>query len=415
MNDALIMGQRGNAGWFVRSDIVAAKMMQQAIANKGEDGPNVKVLRTEAQDAMKEARSERHEAKSERVGEFREARSEKLGEMREMRASEKTEKTEAVQQVDGPESIAATRFDASLAFGEDRNESIALLREKVAEMSRALESLNKAMDAIGEFKFLMAEGDSASVVAFAGQVLADMRAEAAVNAADPQDVTADEVDTVDDAETVEVEGDITQTETSNDDDVIDLTGTTVSQVYGGAGNDKITITADTISRIYGGEGNDQMVFNGQSASDMDGGMGDDVMDITAVNVGPMSDGKGNDVVTVTARNVEMIEFDEGNDVFNLNVGGANVRLQAGVGEDVINLRDAAILEIFVRDSEEMMNDAATEWRGDDLFVEFGTGDSVLINNAANAGMLTIRSENGVINLTPQVQLTDASNMLDVML
>ena len=410
MNDAYVIGQKGGAGWFVRSDAIAAKMMQKAIAAKGGEGSNIKVMRAEAREAMEEMRDARREARAERMLERREARE-----------AEKSERVAAAKEIDAPHEIAATRFDASLAFGADRAESIAMLREKVAEMSRALESLNKAMDAIGEFKFLIAESDSASAVAFAGQVLADMRAEAAVKAGAEAAETA-EVD----AETgvaEDITEEIGETEeaplgadgSAADDDVMTLTGTNVSHIYGGEGDDTITINAETISNVYGGTGNDYMVFNSQIAEGIKGGDGDDFMEITAAHIEEVSDGKGDDTVSITARTADNILLGDGDDVFNLEVAGATVSLWQGNGRDTFNLRDAAVVEFFVGDNEDLINSATTHWNGDDLLIEFTDEDAIVINNAANAGGLTIRSDKQVINLLPQLPLLPAESLLDVSL
>lgn len=424
MNDALIVGKHGRNDWFMRSDMVAAKMMQKAVAERRVDGEMpLKLLRGEERsEARQELREMRREARAE-------MRAEAAGRSEEVRGSDSVQKIERARATGGAHEFGqATRLE--------RPDNLANLRERVAEMSRALESLTAAMDAIGEFKFLMAQSDSAGAVAFAGQILADMRSEAAAKMSTDGAVAPEAVDEAAAAEEEGVEtvapaqegaepsdndmitltgGNVSDVDAGPGDDTIDITATgSVSNIYGGQGHDTITVSAAEISHVYGGNGRDVLTVNGNFAHKIDGGNGNDILNVTATNIQEVNDGHGDDVVTITARDVELIESSRGNDVFNLEVGRANMILVSGNGNDIVNLRDAAHFHMTVADAEGMMGEgSSTTWQGNDLRIDFSNGDSVVINNAANAGSLTLRAGDDVINLTPQVPTAQIMPMLDV--
>lgn len=465
MNDALVMGRYGQGSWFIHSDHVAARMMQKAIAQG--DGPAA-IKKT---DGAMELRMDRAEARDARRADRIEAREERRAERieaREERRAERIEAREGLREVEGPREIeklapiseigkvTEVSLPATPIFGDGQKDALAALREKVGEMSRALESLTKAMDAMGDFKLLVAEGDSASVVAFAGQVLAEMRNDAEAKLATDDSEAAEIEDAVEPAAATDADGDVevvepgmaetdgdaeagrytdTDTEGSGNDS-FNLTGDTISDVhggdgddaitamatlaakniYGGSGDDTITVTGKDISGIYGGSGNDRITVSGQQSDDMIGGDGDDRMDITAPIVGMVDAGRGNDQVKITARDVAMIEAGEGNDSFDLQVARANLRLTEAMGNDVVGLRDAAHIEILVAEHEAMLRDGmASIWQGDNLVLEFSGGGRLKLENAANAGSLTLRAGDEVINLKPEMPMAEAFQMLDVIL
>lgn len=399
MSNALVIAHQGNSTMYIRSDYVAARMMQQHIDPKS--GSEMKIV-----DARK--------------------------------CTGKKVAADAAHNADRPAEVSKPRKspiqgEQGTGIGKDRrNEALQHLREKVAEMSRALNGLVRAAESIGTHKFLITEGDSATAVAYAGRVLGEIQQQSERRASEGTKVSEDAAD----AEFVEVRADETAVPDADDaapgigvaltvtenhvdheeganysDDISMRASGRARNIH--TGDDSVTVSSDEGTNLRGGNGDDTINANANRATMKNREDGDNAMNVTASWVRQISDDAADDTGPVTDRNANRMDVGSGNDVFNLQVGQANLALRAGMGNDVVNLKDRAHLEVSLKDPDELLGKAVNAvWEGDDLAVSFDNGDNLRINNAANAGSLSLRAGDRVIALTPP-SIEPAVRLLDV--
>ncbi len=76
-------------------------------------------------------------------------------------------------------------------------------------------------------------------------------------------------------------------------------------------------------------------------------------------------------------------------------------LKQGMGNDVVNLASGAHMQFAIGDASMMEAGAVSAvWDGDNLELSFKNGDSLVINNAANAGSISMRSGGTLLTLMP---------------
>jgi len=422
MNTALVISQSPQSKELIRSDMVAAKILQQAIKQgRGEEvlaGPST-TARTEGQ------------------------------------ASVEPKRVEALEQ--RPEAASVQKAPLKALPQPDY---MADMREKIGDMTKALEGLKKAFEAMSGYHTMIMESDSATAIAFAGNVLGNVErsqeAEAANEAVVSDPVPADGTDVATDdgvaAENINglkgtelgdyivaeagivnrvesgsaddgivARGEIVRHVAGGDgsdgvsvqarravdisggsgDDAIAVEAETAWGISGGAGDDKMHVQGGRIGEIEGGSGDDKMSVRGLRVHDVFGGSGDDVMSITGKNITNVSDGAGDDTVTVVGDRLSGLQSSLGDDVYNLNVGSAKMSLREGMGNDVINLSQGTHVQFALGDETLMETGAASAvWDGDNLHLNFKNGDTLVINNAANAGSISMRAGDTMLTLMP---------------
>ncbi len=422
MTTALVISQSLQSKEFVRSDMVAAKVLQNAM----KEGRGAEVLAPKAADVRTEGA-----AKPE---------------------------SKRVEAADGAKQAPVAQTEKA-ANGLYNSASIAAMREKIGDMTRALEGLKSAFEAMTGYNTLIMESDSATAIAYAGNVLENVEREAAVSSPETEgddDLPADVVRALKGTEVEDfmvAEGDLVhRVEAGASDDGINAKGEVVRHVSGGSGSDGVFVQAgravnilggsgdDAISvearglawGVSGGSGDDKMHVMGRHVGKVDGGTGDDVMSvqglsvkdvkagagddrltITGRTIRDVSDGDGDDVVSIIGDKLDNLRSSAGDDVYNLNVGSAKMSLREGMGQDVVNMADGMHLKFVVSETEMMEKGAVNAvWEGDNLVMNFENGDSLTLNNAAKAGSISMRAGDTQLTLMPP-KTPAAEGLLDI--
>jgi len=149
MNTALVISQMPGSKEMIRSDMVAAKVLQNAI----KEGRGEEVLSPRTSDARSKGAAA---AEPPRV--------------------EALEKKPEAKQV--PKEAPAVLVGAS---------SLASIREKIVDMTKALEGLKAAFEAMSGYRSMIMESDSATAIAYAGNVLSNVEREAEVKQEAPSE------------------------------------------------------------------------------------------------------------------------------------------------------------------------------------------------------------------------------------
>jgi len=355
---------------MIRSDMVAAKVLQNAI----KEGRGEEVLSPRTSDARSKGAAA---AEPPRV--------------------EALEKKPEAKQV--PKEAPAVLVGAS---------SLASIREKIVDMTKALEGLKAAFEAMSGYRSMIMESDSATDlinrveggsgedgIAARGEVVRHISGGAGSDGI-----------TLEARRAVNISG-------GSGDDAIAVEAMMAWGVSGGTGDDKMQVSGARVARIDGGSGDDKMSVQGLSIKDVTAGSGDDVMSITGKRISGVSDGAGDDVVNVIGGTLTGLKSSEGDDVYNLDVGRAKMSLKQGMGNDVVNLASGSHMQFAISDASMMEAGAVSAvWDGDNLELSFENGDSLVINNAANAGSISMRSGNTVLTLMPP-KTEASSGLLDI--
>ncbi len=425
MNTALVISSSPQSKEIIRSDMVAAKVLQQAI----KDGRGEDVLAPRASDVRSESA-----------------------------AKVEPKRVEATEKKLEPRAVAK---DAA-ALGDSRPAYLADMRDKVGEMTRALADLKQAFENISDYRSLIMESDSATAIAFAGNVLGNVErtAEQPEPVEEPQQ-SADDAEVAapvnglkgserEDAIVTEAQminrvesgagddgivarggvvrhisggegsdGIAIQAQRAVDvsggsgDDMIGIEAVKAWGVSGGAGDDKIHVMGARVGNVSGGEGDDTVSVQGLSVRGVDAGSGNDRLAIIGKNITNVSDGAGDDHVTIKGDRLSGLQSSAGDDVYNLNVGTAKMSLREGMGNDVVNLADGAHLQFALGDPAMMQAGAVSAvWEGENLSLNFENGDSLVINNAANAGSISMRAGGTELTLMPP-KTPAGAGLLDV--
>jgi|GEM_PF-3241140 len=426
MNTALVISQSPQSKEMIRSDMVAAKVLQNAI----KQGRGEEVLNPSSNNARSE-----------------------------LTAAVEPKRVEALEQKTDTAAVAKKVPQTTLP----QPSYMADMRAKIGDMTRALEGLKEAFEAMAGYKSMIMESDSATAIAFAGNVLGNVERTAEVEATDDKvaksvpddeafeedingmfgtergDYMVAEADIVNRVESgsmddgIVARGDIVRHISGGDgsdgvsvqarravdisggsgDDALAVEAVMAWGISGGAGDDKMQVQGGRIGAIDGGSGDDKISVNGLRVHDVKAGSGDDVMSITGKNISGISDGAGDDVVTIIGDRLAGLESSDGDDVYNLNVGSAKMALREGMGNDVVNLATGTHMQFALGDKTMMEKGAADAvWDGDNLKVNFKNGDTLVINNAANAGSISMRAGNTVLTLMPPKEMA-AEGLLDI--
>lgn len=340
-----------------------------------------------------------------------------------------TAKPEALAASDETTSVGVTLGNDAAGYTSSKLDMMDM-RQKVADFSSALDAMKDAVKAMGSMMAMAIESDDASAASYASKMFDQAWNEAFGSeafgsgpviegeAAEVAPVAALASDTVEEELTVEEEflealEDLTE---MTYDSEISVTAEDVDRIMGSDGDDNIQINATYAERIVGNMGNDNIYIEAQQAFITGGGKGDDTITINAAEVVDVWDGGGDDSVTINGERASMIEIGKGDDVYDLNVGEASVHLREMGGNDTLKLKDGGHLEMYMPTGEMLDEGAAAEWDGDALVMSFASGDSVRLENAANAGSITLRSGETVIKLmeagVAEGEGGDSSKVLD---
>lgn len=290
------------------------------------------------------------------------------------------------------EAKTGTEPATSKSFGPDMSG----LHQKVADFASALDAMKDAVKAMGDYMAMAIESDDASAVGYASKMFDQAWDEAFGGGGDVIDGEAVAVAGASEGvEELTVEEEfkaaLAELEEMVYDNEVKVTAEDVNRIMGTEGNDKIEVSATNTERVEGRGGNDSIYIEAKNAYMTGGGKGDDNLTITADVVEDVWDGGGNDTVSITADKATEIEIGKGDDVYNLNVGEASVRLREMGGNDTINLSDGAHLELNMPTGAMLDDAASAAWEGDTLVMSFSSGDSMRIENASNAGSISIRA------------------------
>ncbi len=461
MTTALVISQSPKSNEFIRSDMIAAKVLQNAI----KEGRGNEVLSKPAAEQGEKVAKEQAAAPQVARAEPKAAAS-VVAKSTDAGTATKTE----VAKPDASKSTAAAGLYNSSAIQD--------MRERIADMTRALAGLKQAFEAMVGYNSMIMESDSATAIAYAGNMLTnvereantetaseDTRAEAGEGFEAPASATAtssEEAETAPDHinglygtdrdDFIVADADlVNRVEAGSANDGINAKGEIVRHVFGGeggdgimvqarravdinggsgndavaveamkvwgvsggSGDDKIHVMGKTAGNISAGTGDDKLSVQGGRLHDISAGSGDDVMTIVGDYITGVSDGDGDDTVSIVGGKVKGLMSSAGDDVYRLNVGKAEMSLRAGMGNDQVDLADGTHLAFALSESEMMSRGAMNAvWDGDTLIVNFESGDSLTINNAANAGSITMQSGGTKLTLMPPKTPAE-TGMLDI--
>lgn len=399
MDSSIVIAKTGGTVSVVRSDEIAARVLQASMMNAKPVSAGTAV---ESSQAVKQADP-----------------------------SAQVSTTTAVAETSAVTATTETSTSTSMSPTSDLSD----LRQKVADMTKALEALKQAAEALGKFMTLAMESDDPTALTFASQMLTDIRTDSAASDAAASEGTGEVIegeviegeavatDTTDGtvatdgtvttdgtvatdgtaatAVTTDVTGAVTDgLAVATDDAVVEkvafdntmsMTEDDVSDMTGTNGNDDMSVSSTFAERINGGSGADNIYVEAKHAFITGGGAGDDTITINADVVRDVWDGNGNDRVSITGDKATELELGRGDDYYELNVGEAEVRMREFGGNDTLYIKDGGHLEIMMPTSEMYKDgEASATWDGNDLTMTFSSGDTLKIENAANAGSVTIR-------------------------
>ncbi len=104
------------------------------------------------------------------------------------------------------------------------------------------------------------------------------------------------------------------------------------------------------------------------------------------------------------------------EVFVLDIGGADVRLHTSGSTMDLDLSNGRHAEVIFLDSETFQDTKlSSTWKDDSLVLTLPGDTTLVLENAASAGSLILRSGETLLNLTPQAGAPERPQMLDVSL
>ncbi len=175
------------------------------------------------------------------------------------------------------------------------------------------------------------------------------------------------------------------------DDVLNINADKVRRVNTGAGDDVLNINADKVARINTGAGDDVLNIDADKVTRISTGEGDDALTINADKITRVNTGAGDDTLVLTADTIGRVNAGAGDDTITLDAVDAAIAFGKGGGEDVINITSVGALAIQI-DSElaTSIDDVSIVEDGDNIILEFASGESLTLNNVANADIISLQ-------------------------
>jgi hypothetical protein len=193
-------------------------------------------------------------------------------------------------------------------------------------------------------------------------------------------------------DTVTIDADkVARINTGAGDDVLNINADKVARIRTGAGDDVVNIDADKVRRVNTGAGDDVLNINADKVTRISTGEGDDALTINADKITRINTGAGDDTLVLTADTIGRVNAGAGDDTITLDAVDAAIAFGKGGGEDVINITSVGALAIHI-DSElaASLDDVSIVEDGDNIILEFASGESLTLNNAANADIISLQ-------------------------
>ncbi len=183
------------------------------------------------------------------------------------------------------------------------------------------------------------------------------------------------------------------------DDILNINADKVARIRTGAGDDTVTIEADKVRRVNTGAGDDVLNINADKVARINTGKGDDALTINADKITRINTGAGDDTLVLTADTIGRVNAGAGDDTITLDAVDAAIAFGKGGGEDVINITSVGALAIQI-DSElaTSLDDVSIVEDGDNIILEFASGESLTLNNVANADIISLQIGGETIDL-----------------
>ncbi len=208
------------------------------------------------------------------------------------------------------------------------------------------------------------------------------------------------ISTGDGDDTVEISADhVRRIRTGGGDDMLTIDADKVARIRTGAGDDTVNIEADKVRRISTGAGDDVLNINADNVTRINTGKGDDALTINADTITRVNTGAGDDTLVLTADTIGRVNAGAGDDTITLDAVDAAIAFGKGGGEDVINITSVGALAIHI-DSElaASIDDVSIVEDGDNIILEFASGESLTLNNVANADIISLQIGGETIDL-----------------
>ncbi len=212
---------------------------------------------------------------------------------------------------------------------------------------------------------------------------------------DTVEISADHVRRIrtgDGDDTLTIDADkVTRINTGAGDDVVNINADNVARIRTGGGDDTLNIEADKVRRINTGAGDDVLNINADKVTRINTGEGDDALTINADTITRVNTGAGDDTLVLTADTIGRVNAGAGDDTITLDAVDAAIAFGKGGGEDVINIASVGALAIHI-DSElaASIDDVSIVEDGDNIILEFASGESLTLNNVANADIISLQ-------------------------
>jgi hypothetical protein len=184
---------------------------------------------------------------------------------------------------------------------------------------------------------------------------------------------------------------VTRINTGAGDDSLDINADNVARIRTGEGDDTVNIEADKVRRINTGAGDDVLNINADNVTRIKTGEGDDALTINADTITRVNTGAGDDTLVLTADTIGRVNAGAGDDTITLDAVDAAIAFGKGGGDDVINITSVGALAIHI-DSElaASLDDVSIVEDGDNIILEFASGESLTLNNVANADIISLQ-------------------------
>lgn len=176
---------------------------------------------------------------------------------------------------------------------------------------------------------------------------------------------------------------------------ISLAGDVIGAVRGGPGADAIAVAGGLVGGVRSGPGDDSVAIAAQVLGTLSTGPGDDSVTVVAGAVGEIRTGAGNDVLNLTGGVFASIDTGPGDDRLLLSARDAALEMKRGGGAELLTIAEVGALGIRVDpglatspDQIEITREAGR------ITLDFGGGDSLVIEGAQNAGAIFLQIGDG---------------------
>ena len=193
-----------------------------------------------------------------------------------------------------------------------------------------------------------------------------------------------------------------------------------SSIFGGDGNDTIVARIDNTFNIDAGEGDDSLSIIGGTQAEVSTGNGDDSLFTNNLGDSTLNTGDGKDYVSLYGDGVDnpaqtlLLETGDGDDTIDANTNDNYLTVNAGLGNDLINVLSGNQIIIHGNANDDTINvtsasithseiygDAGDDYiymtEGNYVTLDAGTGDDTIENHAGSVLILGGTGDDSIVS------------------